>query len=367
MDRKIFGEIVAQTAENGVTAPLNPTTLDPAAEAAAAALAREGDSVNTRQSYRSALRYWAAWYGLRYRQPLLPPLSSAAIVQFIVDHAERTTPQGLATEMPAALDAALVALGMKARRGAPALATLRHRLAVIGKLHTVRGLANPCAEPAVRELMAKTRRAYAKRGVRPAKKAALTRDPLRQILATCDDSLRGKRDRALLLFAWASGGRRRSEVVRASFDTLRRTGDDAYVFTLTWSKTNQGGEARAENDKPIVGEAGAALTAWLAASKLTEGPLFRRIRRGGHVGEPLTEAAVRDIVRKRCAMAGLEGDYSAHSLRAGFVTEAARQQIPLAETMAMTGHTSVATVVGYFRGADISRSRAARLIDDEPS
>jgi hypothetical protein len=68
-----------------------------------------------------------------------------------------------------------------------------------------------------------------------------------------------------------------------------------------------------------------------------EGPIFRRIRMGGHLGEPLAPAAVRDIVKERCALAGIEGRFSAHSLRAGFVTEAGKQNMPLPETMAMTG------------------------------
>lgn len=63
------------------------------------------------------------------------------------------------------------------------------------------GLVNPCADPLIRELLARTRRAYAQRGVRPQKQRALTRDPLQQILATCDESPKGIRDRALLLLA----------------------------------------------------------------------------------------------------------------------------------------------------------------------
>jgi hypothetical protein len=55
---------------------------------------------------------------------------------------------------------------------------------------------------------------------------------------------------------------------------------------------------------------------------------------------------VRDIVKERCALAGVEGEFSAHSLRAGFVTEAGKQAMSLPETMAMTGHHSVATVMG---------------------
>jgi hypothetical protein len=34
-----------------------------------------------------------------------------------------------------------------------------------------------------------TRRAYAKRGARPRKQRALTKDPLLTVLATCDDTL----------------------------------------------------------------------------------------------------------------------------------------------------------------------------------
>jgi integrase len=347
---------------SGLPAPRHPATLHVDAHDAAQALAREGDSQNTRQSYQSAMRYWMGWYRLRYGQALVAPLPPAVIVQFVVDHAQHQGKHGLRTEMPDAVDAALVAQGLKARPGPPALATLLHRLSVIGKLHTSRDLPNPCAEPAIRELLAKTRRAYAKRGVRAAKKAALTREPLRALLATCDDTLRGKRDRALLLFAWASGGRRRSEVVRATCENVRRIAPDRYVYTLGWSKTNQQGADLPENEKPVTGAAAVALTDWLTSAGIAQGAIFRRVRRGGHVGEPLSEAAVRDIVRERCTLAGLEGDFSAHSLRAGFVTEAALQQVPLAETMSMTGHTSVATVIGYFRRADMQRSRAADLL-----
>jgi len=78
---------------------------------------------------------------------------------------------------------------------------------------------------------------------------------------------------------------------------------------------------------------------------------------------PLAAAAVRAIVQERCRQAGIEGDFSAHSLRSGYVTEAGRQNVPLGEAMAMTGHASVATVMGYFRAGAAPQSRAARLLD----
>lgn len=343
---------------------LDPAHLGPLAEAAEAALLRQGESENTRLSYRSALRYWAAWFVLRYRQPIALPVPEAAVVQFIVDHAQRIDADGRPVfELPQAIDHALVAGGFKGKLGAPALTTLVHRIAVLSKVHQLEKTVNPCDRPRVRDLLSKTRRGYAKRGALPRKKPALTKEPLEALLATCDDSLAGRRDRALLLFAFASGGRRRSEVTSATLENVRRHGD-SFVYSLTHSKTNQVGADLAENDKPIVGQAARALDAWLKAARISEGPIFRRVRRGGVVGEPLSAAAVRDIVKRRSELAGLKDGFSAHSLRSGFVTEAGRQRVPLGETMALTGHRSTASLVGYFRTtAELSRSSSLVDVD----
>lgn len=342
---------------------LDPNALDKQADAAVRGLMREGSSANTAASYRAAIRYWTAWFELRYGQRFALPLPEAAVIQFVVDHAQRASDQGLKWELPLALDQELVRVKAKGRLGPPSLNTLLQRLSVLSKAHELHGYPNPCRAAPVRELLAKTRRAYARRGMAPAKKEALTREPLQAMLATCDGSLRGIRDRALLLFAWASGGRRRSEVVCATLENTRRTAE-GFLYTLTQSKTNQAGAQRPGDQKPIVGSAAQALEAWLAASGIRQGPIFRRVRRGDVVGEPLAAAAVRAIVLERCKLAGLEGEFSAHSLRSGFVTEAGRQNVPLGDTMAMTGHASVATVMGYFRAGAAAQSPAARLLDD---
>lgn len=337
--------------------------LEPAARQAVRELMHEGESANTRNSYQSAMRYWSAWHALRFDRQMQLPLDVPCVLQFIIDHAQRQTGAGLASEMPMHIDRALVEAGYKAREGALSHNTLVHRMAVLSKAHQVHGLANPCQDGAVRELMSRTRKAYARRGEGPAKKDALTRDLLEQLLDTCDDSLRGRRDRALLLFAWSSGGRRRSEVAGADMRHLRSVGPQEFIYTLAHSKTNQSGRDAPENHKPVTGRAAQALADWLRAAAIQEGPIFRRIRKGGHVGEPLSPAAVRDIVKQRCALAGVEGDFSAHSLRSGFVTEAGRQNVPLPDTMALTGHSSVNTVLGYFRADSALSNRAARLLD----
>ncbi len=340
---------------------LLPTELSDVTQSAVNELLREGESRNTLLSYRSALRYWAAWYGIRYGFQIQLPLPTPCVLQFIVDHAERSTDKGLKSELPYEIDHALVKAGYKGKMGALAHTTLVHRIAVLSKAHQMRELKNPCHDPKVRELLSRTRKAYAKRGALPQKKEALTKDPLQSILATCDDSLRGQRDRALLLFAWTSGGRRRSEVAEADMQHLRSI-PEGYIYTLSYSKTNQSGIDQPGNNKPVLGQAADALHTWLNVTKITEGRIFRRVLKGGHLGPALSAAAIGDIVKMRCGLAGITGNFSAHSLRSGFVTEASRQNIPLAETMAMTGHHSVATVMGYFRAETNLKSCAARLL-----
>lgn len=372
-------DLVALDATHG--APLLAVDeLAPAAQAALRALLDQGESPNTVRSYRSAARYWAAWFSLRYGRRLELPLPVTVVLQFIVDHGQRQDDAGrLVHELPEAIDAALVAAGHKAAPGAPTLATLTHRVSVLSKLHQLQGLANPCDDGRVRELMARLRRSYARRGAQQVNaKPALTREPLEALLATCDASLAGRRDRALLLFAFASGGRRRSEVTAATLDNTRRVRVDGtlgWVYQMGVSKSNQTGRTRADSHKPVVGRAAEALDAWLAAwsawaaaagQPAPAGPLWRRIRKGGHVAEPLTPQAVRAIVQARAALAGLDAaGFSAHSLRSGFVTEAAAQNVTMSETMALTGHRSPASVIGYFRKGEVLTMRAARLVDGE--
>jgi integrase len=116
---------------------------------------------------------------------------------------------------------------------------------------------------------------------------------------------------------------------------------EGFVYNLAYSKTNQAGVNLPENNKPLLGVAAVALTAWLQASGIVTGAIFRSVRKGGNLGEALSPAAVRVIVKERCALAGIEGEFSAHSLRSGFVTEAGQQNVSLAETMALTGITAL--------------------------
>jgi integrase len=347
---------------------LDPEVLHTQAERSVRALLKEGESANTVRSYASALRYWTAWFRLRYRGALALPVPVPAVLQFMVDHVERTAEDGtLVHDLPPAIDQVLVEHGFKGELGPPALSTVLHRLSVLSKAHQMRDVSNPTRDPAVQELVRRIRRAYASRGIRPTSKTALTKNPLEAMLATCTDGLIGIRDRALLLFAFSSGGRRRSEVARAVMENLVKVDEETYLYRLTHSKTDQAGTAHnTDADKPLVGPAAAALTAWLAVSGILSGALFRRIRKTKAV-EPLSGQAVGHIVKRRAQMAGLEGNFGAHSLRSGFVTEAGRQNVPMKEAMDLTGHRSVATFLRYFHAGAVQHARAANLLSDSHS
>ncbi len=214
-------------------------------------------------------------------------------------------------------------------------------------------------------MLSRAARAAVKRGERPRKKTAITLAELEAMLATCDDSLEGLRDCALLCFGFSSGGRRRSEIAAADLRDLSRIGEKGYIYRLEYSKTQQAGvTASSTPDKPVLDRAALALEEWLDASGITEGAIFRRLWKT-RVGPALSPAAVGEIVQRRARLAGLEGDFGGHSLRrSGFVTEASRQGVSLPAIMQLTEHRAVSSVVGYFQAGGATANPAARLLED---
>ena len=353
----VSGPLVASTTGSAL---LDPDALDAATQRATEDFLAEGTPANTARSYASAMRYWAAWYALRNGGVLhAQPVPVTVVTQFVVDHLERRQGNGLRYELPPDVDAQLVALGTKKALGPLSSATVGHRLAVLAKWHRLQHWDAPTDDHRVKTLMAMARRAQAKRGIVTRKKTAAVAEPLQAMLDTCTDGLRGLRDRALLLAAWSGGGRRRSELVALQVGDLRRLRPDTWTYALGRTKSNATGPIR---EKPLRGEAAHAVTQWIEAAHLTDGPLFRRLYRHGTVGaQALSGDQVARIVQRRAKLAGLPGDWAAHSLRSGFVTEAGRQGVPLGEVMAMTEHRSVGTVMGYFQAGTLLSSRASTL------
>lgn len=74
---------------------LQPQELSELTQRAVDELLREGESRNTLASYRSALRYWTAWFAIRYGMPIMLPVPFPAVLQFCADKPWPTA--GLAT------------------------------------------------------------------------------------------------------------------------------------------------------------------------------------------------------------------------------------------------------------------------------
>ena len=87
------------------------------------------------------------------------------------------------------------------------------------------------------------------------------------------------------------------------------------------------------------------------------------ITRWGHVGRTaLDPQSVNAILKKRCAQAGLDPNtFSAHGLRSGYLTEAARRGVSLQEAMRQSRHRSVQQASSYYNEVEIERGDSARL------
>ena len=94
----------------------------------------------------------------------------------------------------------------------------------------------------------------------------------------------------------------------------------------------------------------ATLKHWIKTASITEGKVFRSVAKGGKGGTSLSAASVNRIVKTAAKRAGEdEKGFSGHSLRAGYVTEAARKGAQSHQIMIVTGHKSDAMVRKYIR------------------
>jgi len=242
--------------------------------------------------------------------------------------------------------------------GGLSVSSIGRRLAAIAYAHRLGREANPCTgSDDLRELLAGVRRTL---GVAPKKKAAATADLVRRMLEACDIStVLGLRDRALLAIGFA-GALRRSELVALRIEDLTWV-DDGVRILLRRSKTDQAGAGqeivipRGLKIRPV-----AALEAWLEAAKITEGLLFRCVRKGGAVRpQPLRGIDVARVVQRYATCIGLDASqYAGHSLRSGFCTSAAESGANIWKIADQSRQKSLDTLRGYVRAVDAFKDHA---------
>ena len=268
--------------------------------------------------------------------------------------------RGLET-LPADPRAVAVFLSAEAHAGS-APPTVGRRLAAIGWMHRRAGLQPPQAREgaaALLEVMAGIRRSH---GVAPSRKHAADADVLRDVLrAIVGTDLRSVRDRAVLAFGMA-GAFRRSELVALRLADLERVPEGLRV-TLRRSKTDQDGagatiaipEGRRLRPKAL-------LEAWLERGGISDGFLFRRLAAGPAgvaTASPMSDRAVARLVQARVAQAGYAAaDFAGHSLRAGFLTAAARSGASVFKMREVSRHKSMQVLADYVRDAELFQNHA---------
>ncbi|KGJ01827.1 Site-specific recombinase XerD [Paracoccus halophilus] len=340
-----------------------PAALSAEDAAALGALYRRGTPENTLRAWERDLAYLAAWKAAAFGADLAWPEEESVALRFVLDHAvdlsEATGPARQVAE-------ALIAAGLRRSLACPAPATLDRRIASWRAFHRMRNLPSPFAAPLIAQARGRARRAAA-RPRRPKSEHPITREILEAMLTSCDHSHRGLRDRACLMLGWASGGRRRSEIVglnRDDIDGRDFAGTGLLRIRLLGTKTT-GPEAAPR--LPLKGRAARAVMAWIAAARIEAGPLFRPVSLADRVlARRLTAAGLRDIVRHRLELAGYPpGFASAHGLRAGFLTQAALDGAPLPAAMQLSLHRSVTQAQSYYRDVEIAENPATELLEGD--
>lgn len=336
--------------------------LTAADEAALTDLFRRGTPPNTLRAWERDLAYISAWKMSAFGQPLAWPEDERVALRFVLDHS-----QDLSHKPGAARDTALelISIGLRVSVACPAPATLDRRIASWQAFHRMRNLTSPFAAPLVQQARQKARRANARPRI-PKSQKPITRDILERLLATCDNSPRGNRDRAMLMLAFASGGRRRSEV--SALDVADIGLDDFATKGLVWVRLRE--TKTTQKDKaprlPLKGRAARAVVHWLQEAGLTDGPLFRPVSKSGRpLPRRLATDALRLILRHRLGLAGLPADFATpHGLRAGFLTQAALDGAPLAAAMKLSLHRSAVQAQKYYADVEIADNPAADLLGD---
>jgi integrase len=247
------------------------------------------------------------------------------------------------------------------------VSSIGQRLAGIAYAHKLAKLPSPCGSEEVRVVLAGIRRTV---GTAPThRKQPVTAERLTQMLVQLPDTIRGKRDRALLALGFA-GAFRRSELVALTVADLVLV-DDGYRVTIRRSKTDQTGASqeiaipRGYRLRPVE-----AVQAWLQAASITTGPVFRRVtaRRLGGRGKPVTELvgeealtghSVALTVKRHCRRAGLDpAEFSGHSLRSGYVTSCVENNAPIMKIAEQTRHVSLDMLRVYSRRVDLFREHS---------
>jgi site-specific recombinase XerD len=169
-------------------------------------------------------------------------------------------------------------------------------------------------------------------------RAWLTPEQAQALLdAPSRDSLRGKRDRALLALLLGCG-LRRDELANLGWNRVQQR-------EKRWVIVDLEGKGNRIRSVPMPLWAKSALDLWTTNAGIRNGPLFRAIKQKGDVGNSLSPQAIYLIVRRYAEQLGIK--IAPHDLRRTFAKLAHRGHAPLEQIQLSLGHESIMTTERY--------------------
>ena len=167
----------------------------------------------------------------------------------------------------------------------------------------------------------------------------LSREQARELLAVPNRStVKGKRDYAMLAVLVGCALRRR-ELASLTVEDIQMRENRWVIADLR----GKGGRIRTVA-VPVWVKNG--INAWQTAAGIEEGPLFRSIRKGGRVGESLSDWAVWAVVTEAAKEIGIE-NFGAHDLRRTCAKLCRKAGGDLEQIKFLLGHSSIQTTERY--------------------
>jgi hypothetical protein len=228
------------------------------------------------------LRQFLGWHRLRYGQDLPSNDIPARMAHFLLEFSASRRDEGTPEQVD--VQESMIAARLLREPGAISLVTLKRRVGTVSRVYALTHPGPLQRDPAVVEALHTITIAQRRGKTGAASSECLLKpEERRRLLATCDDSSVGIRDRALLA-AWFGTGESLSVLLRldraALLESARRCRDpQERAFVLS------------------------AMDAWCARDDLPAGPVFRRIWSMDRVGAPLSPEAARRMLRRRAALA----------------------------------------------------------------
>lgn len=230
-------------------------------------------------------------------------------------------------------------------------ATLKRRLAAIRKIHLLLRLENPIADEEVTIAM---RRALRAKQARPHQAMGLTRDLRDRLVASCQNTLAGKRDRALLAVGYDTLCRR-SELVGLRAEDIALIDAGAAQILVRRSKTDQYGNGRLAY---ISAHTLSLIQDWLRGAEIKNGYLFRRVRNDSIGEDALHPYSVNRILKDAATRSGLPREtvreLSGHSMRVGAAQDMISSGLGILPIMRAGGWRTMNVVARYVENTDLS-------------